>query len=257
MLLLNTDLHVAELANRMSRNQFVRNTMTTIQLQLQPSGMASSTDLTYDDWSSVRGGSEHGDAPGNTVRARAKRSDSITSWNSVTREALVPSSGTLVNSSGQLTLASSEPAGSSSANQSAVSVGNASEGKQSQEANPPQTYAGSSGAPPSSSAIIFDRNWESEIENMLKVSWGSHTPFVVLNCLGLGNIQRRQGPADSPSHREYSDGAFVYVIAEPPRYGSSEPKCAHGATGPPDNSQAREHSGLAIPHGCTGPQPIQ
>ncbi|KAI0743591.1 hypothetical protein C8Q80DRAFT_1345613 [Daedaleopsis nitida] len=171
VLLLNTDLHVAELANRMSRNQFIRNTMTTIQLQLQPSGMASSTDLTYDDWSSVRGSSEPGDLAGSTVRARGKRSDSITSWNSVTREALVPSSGTLVNSSGQLTLASSDPPGPSSANQSSVSVGASSnqEGKQSQEANPLPPPAGTSAsAPAGSTGIVYDRNWESEIENMLK-----------------------------------------------------------------------------------------
>ncbi|KAI1794173.1 hypothetical protein LXA43DRAFT_971422 [Ganoderma leucocontextum] len=146
VLLLNTDLHVAELASRMSRNQFVRNTMTTIQLQLQPSGMASSTDLTYDDWSSIRGSSEPGDYPSTTIRARGKRSDSITSWNSVTREALPPSSGTLVNSSGQLTLASSDPVSSSSANQSSVSVGASSnpDGKQSQDASslpPPTTSA--------------------------------------------------------------------------------------------------------------------
>ncbi len=142
--------------------------MTTIQLQLQPSGMASSTDLTHDDWSSVRGGSEHGDVPGNTIRARGKRSDSITSWSSVTREALVPSSGTLVNSSGQLTLAS-DPAGSSSANQSSVSVGASSnfESKQSQEANVPPPAATTSVSAPS--AIVYDRNWESEIESMLKV----------------------------------------------------------------------------------------
>lgn len=174
ILLLNTDLHVAELASRMSRSQFVRNTMTAIQMQLQPSGMASSTDLSYDDWSSVRAGSEGGEGPGNTVRARAKRSDSITSWNSVTREALVPSSGTLVNSSGQLTLAS-EPASSSSANQSSVSVGASSnqESKQSQDANPPPSAASAS-APaaipgPAASTVTFDRSWEVEMENLLKV----------------------------------------------------------------------------------------
>ena len=152
----------------MSRNQFVRNTMTTIQLQLQPSGMASSTDLTYDDWSSIGRGSEPGDYPSTTIRARVKRSDSITSWNSVTREVLPPSSGTLVNSSGQLTLVSSEPISSSSANQSSVSVGASSnpDGKQSQDASslPPLATSG-----PSLSSIVFDRNWESEIENMLRV----------------------------------------------------------------------------------------
>lgn len=183
LLLLNTDLHVADLTNRMSKSQFVRNTMTTIQLQLQPSGTASSSDLTYDDWSSVRGGSEPGDLANSTVRARGKRSDSITSWNSVTREALLPSSGTLVNSSGQLTLASSDPPGPSSANQSSVSVSGSSnpEGKQSQEANPlpPPATGSSSGLTPSNgSGIVFDRNWEAEIENTLKVGNGSHAELV-------------------------------------------------------------------------------
>ncbi|KAH9931131.1 uncharacterized protein BXZ73DRAFT_90208 [Epithele typhae] len=169
ILLLNTDLHVAEMSNRMSRNQFVRNTMTTVQIQLQPSGMASSTDLTHDDWSSIRGGSEHGDVPGATVRARAKRSDSITSWSSVTRDAMIPSSGTLVNSSGQLTLAS-DPIGSSSANQSSVSVGGSSnpDGKQSQDAGslpPPSAYPANGVA---AAGFVYDRNWEADMENMLK-----------------------------------------------------------------------------------------
>ncbi|RPD59799.1 hypothetical protein L227DRAFT_586366 [Lentinus tigrinus ALCF2SS1-6] len=198
VLLLNTDLHVAELANRMSRNQFIRNTMTTIQLQLQPSGMASSTDLTYDDWSSVRGGSEHGDVPGNTVRARAKRSDSITSWNSVTREALVPSSGTLVNSSGQLTLASTDPTSSSSANQSSVSVGASSnpEGKQSQEANPTPPPASHSVSAPS--AVVYDRNWETEIENMLKEMYNAVKAQQILLPTGNTLMARSSTSSLSP-----------------------------------------------------------
>ncbi|KAI0332360.1 hypothetical protein GY45DRAFT_1344763 [Cubamyces sp. BRFM 1775] len=192
VLLLNTDLHVAELASRMSKNQFVRNTMTAIQMQLQPSGMASSTDLSYDDWSSVRAGSEGGDGPGNTVRARAKRSDSITSWNSVTREALVPSSGTLVNSSGQLTLAS-DPAGSSSANQSSVSVGASSnqESKQSQETNPPPAAAAasapaamSSSGPVSSTTVLYDRNWEGEMETLLKEIYNAVKAQQILQPIG-------------------------------------------------------------------------
>ncbi|KAH9858835.1 hypothetical protein C2E23DRAFT_880256 [Lenzites betulinus] len=186
VLLLNTDLHVAELTSRMSRSQFVRNTMTAIQMQLQPSGAASSTDLSYDDWSSVRAGSESGEVAGNTVRARGKRSDSITSWNSVTREALVPSSGTLVNSSGQLTLAS-DPAGSSSANQSSVSVGASSnqEGKQSQDAHPPAS-APSASAPAAmiTSATVYDRNWESEMETLLKDMYNAVKAQQILQPIG-------------------------------------------------------------------------
>ncbi|KAI8972224.1 hypothetical protein BD414DRAFT_518040 [Trametes punicea] len=203
VLLLNTDLHVAELASRMSKNQFVRNTMTAIQMQLQPSGMASSTDLSYDDWSSVRAGSEGGDAPGSTVRARAKRSDSITSWNSVTREGLVPSSGTLVNSSGQLTLVS-DPTGSSSANQSSLSVGASSnqEGKPSQEANPP-TAGSSTSAPAAMSSsgpvtVLYDRNWESEMENLLKDIYSAVKAQQILQPIGSVLMARSSTSSLSP-----------------------------------------------------------
>ncbi|KAJ3570962.1 hypothetical protein NP233_g4061 [Leucocoprinus birnbaumii] len=85
LLLLNTDLHVADLTSRMSRGQFVKNTMHTIQMQIRPnqSGALSSSDLTYDDCSgSVR---SPGSDDTETV-PRSKRSDSITSWNSVSKE---------------------------------------------------------------------------------------------------------------------------------------------------------------------------
>ncbi|KAF8070176.1 hypothetical protein FPV67DRAFT_1005473 [Lyophyllum atratum] len=87
LLLLNTDLHVAELTTRMSRSQFVRNTLTAVQMQLQPSPATelSVSDLTYDDCSSIRGPAHDGTEP----RTRSKRSDSITSWNSVSREGVM------------------------------------------------------------------------------------------------------------------------------------------------------------------------
>ncbi|TFK44669.1 hypothetical protein BDQ12DRAFT_29737 [Crucibulum laeve] len=90
LLLLNTDLHVAELTTRMSRNQFVRNTLTAIQTQLQPAspvGALSSTDLTYDDCSSSLRGTVSEDTE--TI-SRSKRSDSIASWNSISREVVSP-----------------------------------------------------------------------------------------------------------------------------------------------------------------------
>lgn len=83
LLLLNTDLHVAELSTHMSKSQFVRNTMAAIQTQLQPNSASSlsPSDLTRDDSSSVRGGSDETETPA------SKRSDSVASWNSLTREA--------------------------------------------------------------------------------------------------------------------------------------------------------------------------
>jgi len=84
LLLLNTDLHVADLSSRMSRGQFVKNTMTAIQMQIRPHHSASiSSDLTYDDCSSsVRSPSFEGveQVP------RSKRSDSSQSWNSVSKD---------------------------------------------------------------------------------------------------------------------------------------------------------------------------
>jgi PH and SEC7 domain-containing protein len=90
LLLLNTDLHVAELSTHMSRSQFVRNTLSAIQMQLQPTSAArsSSSNLTYDDCgSSVRElGTDETEVMSGT---RSKRSDSITSWNSLSREAVM------------------------------------------------------------------------------------------------------------------------------------------------------------------------
>ncbi|KAF8274419.1 Sec7 domain-containing protein [Lactarius quietus] len=92
LLLLNTDLHVADLATRMSRAQFVRNTLFTIQIQLQPnrSVQGSTSDLVQSDRDadSIRGpGSDGSDIGTSTLRSQAKRSDSITSWNSISRDA--------------------------------------------------------------------------------------------------------------------------------------------------------------------------
>lgn len=128
LLLLNTDLHVAELSTRMSRNQFVRNTLSAIQMQLHPNGSTSDFDS-----SSGRQGSDHlGSTPGRGV----KRSDSITSWSSLSRDAVSGLSQTL----------------SPHVNESTASfqaVGNDQNGR----ATP-----------------LYDRNWENEMETMLKVS---------------------------------------------------------------------------------------
>ncbi len=101
LLLLNTDLHVAELVSRMSRAQFVRNTLSAIQSQIRSpvQGRPSTPELTRDDGSSGRFGSDGSDIDGNTLRSRAKRSGSVNSWNSVTRDlvqtpATTPSRGT-------------------------------------------------------------------------------------------------------------------------------------------------------------------
>lgn len=148
LLLLNTDLHVADLTSRMSRSQFVKNTMTAIQTQLRPNPPAalSSSDLTYDDCSSsVRGpGSDDTE-----TTIRSKRSDSIASWNSVSRD--VPSS-----------LSPQPPAlNTQHTNGSTPSV---------------QVSVTSNDLQRSGSHQVYGRGWEEDMESLLKVSICSVPP---------------------------------------------------------------------------------
>ena len=167
LLLLNTDLHVAELSTRMSKGQFARNTLAAIQIQLRPdrSQQGSTSDLTYDDSSSVRGVSEGSDVGTSTLRTRSKRSDSITSWNSITREAVISNLGTsLVGSAGAHYASangSSSRAGSTNqlTNDSTASVSNTSNA----ESKTPSTLV---------SSVVYDRNWENDMESLLKVRVG-------------------------------------------------------------------------------------
>lgn len=147
----------------MSRSQFVRNTLSAIQMQLQPSNRQSSTtDLTYDDWSSVRGGSDAGDgAPPSAMRNRIKRSDSMTSWSSVTRDGLVSTLGVKHASTGQLSSTSTSdtpahtPATHTPINESRVSVISSGQDSKSPDVVSPNH--------------VHDRTWELDMESMLKV----------------------------------------------------------------------------------------
>lgn len=139
-MLLNTDLHVADLATRMSRSQFVRNTLTAIQMQLHPNrfGQGSGSEINFDDKSSIRGGGSDGQE---TISSRNKRSGSVTSWNSVTRDTVLSPSGVVATPPGEY----------QSQNGSSASV---------YESKPQNSSA---------SSIVYGRNWESDMENLLKV----------------------------------------------------------------------------------------
>lgn len=142
LLLLNTDLHVADLNSRMSRNQFVRNTLTAIQMQLPGPTPALASDLTYDDYGSLRGGASTDGAETIKSTGRSKRSGSITSWKSMSRDAIMTSPAAV---------STSNLNGSSASVQ--VTPGH--------EAKPNNS---------SSSSVVYGRNWESEMENLLKAS---------------------------------------------------------------------------------------
>jgi hypothetical protein len=150
LLLLNTDLHVAELVQRMSRSQFVRNTLTAIQMQIRPNGQdrASTPDLTRDDGSSIRNLGSDGSDVGNTMRSRGTRSGSVTSWNSVSRDLLTtPVANTA--SSPQL---QPPPSSHGTPNESTTSIAE------------PRIKE------PSLNSVVYGRNFDTEMENLLKVS---------------------------------------------------------------------------------------
>lgn len=156
LLLLNTDLHVADIANRMSRNQFVRNTMTAIQMQVHPSRYGSMTELDHEDSSSGPGTGSEGTETQSL--ARSKRSGSIASWNSISKDTFT-SSGTI---------SSVHPSAQPSQNSSTTS------------------FQHSSGYEPKSPnfQVIFDRSWEMEMEGLLKDMYNAIKSHQILQPLG-------------------------------------------------------------------------
>lgn len=188
LLLLNTDLHVAELTTRMSRGQFVRNTLFTIQMQLQPSRsiQGSSSDLVHSerDGESLRGpGDEGSDAGTNTTRSRLKRSDSITSSNSITRDAALANLFVASPASGNPTPLPNDSTASVPASTTSAT-----------EAKTPSTLVAS---------VVYDRNWESDMESLLKVrtiySCGASTYYRCRIC----TMRSRASRFCSPSVREH------------------------------------------------------
>ena len=178
----------------MSRSQFVRNTMSAIQMQRQPTSAArlSSSDLTYDDCSSsVRGSGT--DETEVMARTRSKRSDSITSWNSLSREAVM----SLPKSNQSSSLGANLPNGSSPSIQ--VSVEHA-----------------------------HGRAWENDMESLLKVDsiiFMAEKKIVEL-FLAIGNLQCGQESADSSTDkfRRYS---VLCLIAKPRRWDVAKTKSAN------------------------------
>lgn len=176
LLLLNTDLHVADLTTRMSRSQFVRNTLAAIQTQLQPARLTdiSASDITYDDCSSIRGGG----SDGTETISRSKRSNSITSWNSISRETIMSSSGTSVvtTPATQFSSPGRRPSDGSIAST--------------------QIPSGFEGA----SNMIYGRSWENDMENLLKVSCTRFTADCCLKYLNYRTCTTQSRASKSCSH---------------------------------------------------------
>ncbi|KAJ6522973.1 hypothetical protein DFH09DRAFT_938135 [Mycena vulgaris] len=174
LLLLNTDLHVADLATRMSRTQFVRNTFRAIRMQLQlrqpatPTTAAAQSSMT--DLAST--------PPATT---RSKRSDSITSWHNVSRPG--PDGTSVMSSPG--------------ANRSTASV--------------PISAAGHE--PRSSiSGFVHGRAWENDMENLLKDMYNAVKSQQILQPLSILGQQVNSPYSSSssiPDRRTISSLSFA------------------------------------------------
>ncbi|KAH7914138.1 hypothetical protein BJ138DRAFT_1000880 [Hygrophoropsis aurantiaca] len=189
LLLLNTDLHVADIASRMSRSQFVRNTMTAINMQLHPNMYASSTDLNHDDNSSGPGTGSDGTET-MSLATRSKRSGSITSWNSISKETFMSSAG----------VSSVQPSLNSSTTSVQLSTGQESK----------------SGSGPSS--VVYDRSWEIDMEGLLK---GLHSAMSNFLSPALGfasnlshTIIRETQEDDDRSYHSHESGSTTISISD-------------------------------------------
>ena len=193
LLLLNTDLHVADLAHHMNKQQFVSNTISTL---LGPSRTSSSAPTPARSGSPVQSGSydaelsrkqsldpitptanttDKGDKPGPPISIqnpglRIKRSGSVNSWKgSLSREATKESINSGAVSSGQSgsspSVPFSSPSGTitenSSLNGSTVSFHDPASRK----------YGSGQG---SVSSLPLQKAWESEVESYLKVRASIH-----------------------------------------------------------------------------------
>ncbi|KAG1816135.1 uncharacterized protein BJ212DRAFT_1568725 [Suillus subaureus] len=164
ILLLNTDLHIADIANRMSRSQFVRNTMMAIQSQNHPSRYGSSPDLNDDNSSGPLTAS---DGTETQSLARSKRSGSVASWNSISKDTFFASAAA------SSAVSTAQPSLNSSTTSFQHSSG--------PESKPPST------AP---SSVAFDRSWEVDMENLLKEMYTAVKSQQILQPLGTTFMAR-------------------------------------------------------------------
>ncbi|KAL1717370.1 hypothetical protein EV715DRAFT_203332 [Schizophyllum commune] len=223
LLLLNTDLHVADLATRMSRNQFVRNTVTAIQMQIQPTSPLSPESM--DDRDSL-----HSE---NTVEGhrRNKRSDSITSWNSISRDTVY--GATLASPS----LASNGMTESSNGSTPSVSV-----------SQPPETKS------TASSTRLYGKEWESELESLLKEMYTAIKQQQILQPLGSGSMSRSSSSSLSPGSAVARNRS---LRAQPDRLASFKRGSIRGLQslmGPPTSGSSPYSSNSSI-DGRASPSP--
>ncbi|KAF9071686.1 hypothetical protein BDP27DRAFT_1446168 [Rhodocollybia butyracea] len=192
LLLLNTDLHVAELTSRMTRSQFVRNTLAAIQMQLQPSATSTPPQVVppdpYEDSGSLRSfpvtGNGQGSSPNSYTAAadgsgmdtitRSKRSDSITSWNSISRDTIL--------SSPALSFATTQATTPNVDNDSVADLKSST----------------------MSSSMVYGRVWEANMENLLKEMYSAIKSQQILQPSNTGRASMSSLSPGGPMLRNRS-----------------------------------------------------
>ena len=140
MLMLNTDLHIADLAKHMSRSDFVRNVMRTIRDSTPAADRASTPDLVRDDSGSLMQGSVASFAPTPTS---------------------IRTAPTLSNANRSASAPITAPPPSRTDSERSVTV-SAMEAK--------MRAASTVGSSTTISSTMFNKAWESEAEAALRVS---------------------------------------------------------------------------------------
>lgn len=169
LMLLNTDLHVAEISSKMSKNQFIKNTINVVFAERRTKDIDSPLSLPAAATSTTTLGSDDGDlgvdldddstrasgsTQGNTGKIypglqRKKRSGSLTSWRNVIQN----------------------PSGSQSALQFDTQSLDSPEASRVSLNLPPSSFESPArrGSRDALSTSSGRRNWELEVENLLKV----------------------------------------------------------------------------------------
>lgn len=174
----------------------------TLQMQLQPTRHAptSAIDLNQDDSGSVRNlNADSSEAVATSSTVRNHRNNSIASWKSASKDGLTSSKTSLPGSSSpQINV----PAESSHNNSTASFQMSATSGVRSQNS--------------SMTSVVYGRNWEIDMENLLKVAlW--RTVFVFATDHHAGHVQCGEDTANFATAKQH----FRSIVYKPEPWRSS------------------------------------
>ncbi|KZS98411.1 hypothetical protein SISNIDRAFT_404603 [Sistotremastrum niveocremeum HHB9708] len=173
LLLLNTDLHVAELTSHMSRTQFVRNTLSTIQAQVKPDPseyQSSTSEVALNSNESSSDLALEGEENSSSAEPRPKRSGSLSSWHSVAKP-----SPPVIEMTG--------PQGSSPRTSTDTA-------HPTPRPNTEDVFSSKRSTSSAAQSFVFDKAWENEMEALLKEMFNSIRSQQILQPVVNTGLER-------------------------------------------------------------------